>query len=35
MSREVIKYTLISMGVITLCLALYYLYVLYKDKKAK
>lgn len=34
MSREVIKYTLISMGVITAVLAAYYLYLLYKERKA-
>lgn len=34
MNREVIKYTLIAMGVITAVLAAYYLYLLYKEQKA-
>lgn len=35
MSRDLIKYTLISMGVITLLLAGYYIYLLSKEKKSK
>ena len=34
MSRDLIKYTLISMGVITLLLAGYYIYLLSKEKKS-
>ena len=33
MNREIIKYTLISFGIITLCLAIYYIYLKYKEKK--
>lgn len=33
MSREVIKYTLISLGGITACLAIYYTYLTIKDKR--
>lgn len=33
MNREIIKYTLLSMGAITICLAVYYLYLKYKEKK--
>ena len=35
MSRDLIKYTLISMGVITLLPAGYYIYLLSKEKKSK
>ena len=35
MSRDLIKYTLISMGVITLLLAGCYIYLLSKEKKSK
>lgn len=33
MSREMVKYTLISLGVITAIIAVYYIYLVYKDKK--
>lgn len=33
MNREFVKYTLISLGVITLIVAGYYLYLTYKNKK--
>lgn len=33
MNREFVKYTLISLGVITAIVAGYYIYLVYKDKK--
>ncbi len=33
MNREIIKYSLISMGAITLCLAAYYFYLKHKEAK--
>lgn len=35
MSREVVKYTLISFAVISLGLAIYYIYLLHKAKTTK